>query len=91
MMLRTEPQKQTPVVLAVANSMLIHNSYPQFEVSSHPCVEISYDEEFVSGVILPQDVVQVPVKDLLYSNFSLQNWCIHTEDSGKLVVLDWEF
>ena len=34
--------------------------------------------------------MQVMVKGLLYSSFSLQSRCIHTEHSGKL-VLDWEF
>ena len=30
--------------------------------------------------------MQVAVEGLLYSSFSLQSRCIHTEDSGKLVV-----
>ena len=38
-----------------------------------------------------QEVMQVEVEDLLYSSFSLQNRCVHTEDSGKLVVVDWSF
>ena len=35
-----------------------------------------------------QEVMQVAVKGLLYSSFSLQSRRVHTEDSGKLVVLD---
>ena len=37
-----------------------------------------------------QEVMQVAVEGLLDSSFSLQSRCVHTEDSGKLVVLDWE-
>ena len=41
LMLRTELQKQAPVFIAVANSVSTYDSYPQFEVSSHSCVEVS--------------------------------------------------
>ena len=34
--------------------------------------------------------MQVAVEGLFYSSFSLQTWCVHTDDSGKRVVLDWE-
>ena len=34
--------------------------------------------------------MQVAVEGLLYSNFSLQSWCAHTEESDKLVVLSWK-
>ena len=34
--------------------------------------------------------MQVSVEGLIYFSFSLQTRCAHTEDSGKLVVLDWE-
>ena len=37
-----------------------------------------------------QEVMQVAVEGLLYSKFSKQSWSVHTEDSGKLLVLDWE-
>ena len=55
------------------------------------CVEVSYDKEFVFGVNLLQGVMQVAVEGLLYPSFSLLSRCVHTEDSGKFVVLDWEF
>ena len=45
--------------------------------------------EMVFGVNLLQEVMQIAV-GLLYFTFSLQSRCLHTEDSGKLVVLDWE-
>ena len=41
LMLRTELQKQVPIVIAVANSVCTKDSFPQFEVSSHSCVEVS--------------------------------------------------
>ena len=41
LMLRTELQKQAPVVIAVANSVSTQDSFPQFEVSFHSCVEVS--------------------------------------------------
>ena len=41
LMLRTELQKQAPVVIALANSVSTYDSFPQFEVSSHSCVEVS--------------------------------------------------
>ena len=41
LMLRTELQKQAPVDIAVANSVSIYDFFPQFEVSSHSCVEVS--------------------------------------------------
>ena len=41
LMLRTELQRQAPVVIAVANSVPAYDSFPQFEVSSHSCVEVS--------------------------------------------------
>ena len=34
--------------------------------------------------------MQVAVEGLLYSSFSLQSWYVHTEDSGKVIVLDWK-
>ena len=39
------------------------------------------------GVVLLQKAMQVAVEGLLYSNFSLQSWCVHTEDSGKRLIL----
>ena len=41
LMLQTELQKQWPVVIAVANSVSTKDSFPQFEVLSHSCVEVS--------------------------------------------------
>ena len=41
LMLRTEPQKQAPVVIVVANSVSTYDSFPQFEISSRFCVEVS--------------------------------------------------
>ena len=41
LMLRTELQKQSPIVIAVANSMTSYDSFPQFKVSSHSCIEVS--------------------------------------------------
>ena len=41
LMLRTELQKQVPIVIAVANSMTSYDSFAQFEVSSHSCIEVS--------------------------------------------------
>ena len=41
LMLRTELQKQAPIVIAVANFMSTYDFFPQFEVSSHSCVEVS--------------------------------------------------
>ena len=41
LVLRTELQKQASVVIAVANSVSTWNSIPQFEVSSHSCIEVS--------------------------------------------------
>ena len=41
LMLRTELQRQAPVVIAAANSMSTYDFFPQFEVSSHSCVEVS--------------------------------------------------
>ena len=41
LMLRTELQKQEPVVIAVANSVSTYDStFPRFKVSSHFCVEV---------------------------------------------------
>ena len=34
-----------------------------------------------------KEVMQIAIEGLLYSSFSLQSRCVHTEDSGKLVVL----
>ena len=87
MTLRIELQKQALIVTAVAMSTL--DSFLQFKVSSRSCFEVSYDEEFVFGVSLQQEVMQVVVEGLPHSSFSLQSMCINTEDSGKLVVLDW--
>ena len=70
--------------------MSTYNSFPQFKVSSHCCVEVSKDEEFVFDVNLLQEHMQVAVEGLFYSSFSLQSWCIHTEHHGIPVVLDWE-
>ena len=41
LMLRTELQKQAPIVIAVAYSVSTKDSFPQFEVLSHSCVEVS--------------------------------------------------
>ena len=41
LMLRTELQKQAPVVIAVASSVSTVDFFPQFKVSSHSCVEVS--------------------------------------------------
>ena len=41
LMLRTELQKQASTVIAVANSVSTWDSFPQFEVSFHSCVEVS--------------------------------------------------
>ena len=41
LMLTTELQKHAPVVTVVANSVSTEDSFPQFEVSSHSCVEVS--------------------------------------------------
>ena len=41
LMLRTELQKQASTVIAVANSVSTWDSFPQFEVSSRSCVEVS--------------------------------------------------
>ena len=41
LLLGTELQQQTPVVIAVANSVSTQDSFPQFEVSSHSRVEVS--------------------------------------------------
>ena len=41
LMLRTKLQKQAPVVIVVANSVSTYDSFLQFEVSSHSCVEVS--------------------------------------------------
>ena len=41
LLLRTELQQQTPVVIAVANSVSTKDSFPQFEASSHSGVEVS--------------------------------------------------
>ena len=87
LMLRTELQKQVPIVIAVANSMTSYDSFAQFEVSSHSCVKSP--DEFVFGVNLLREVMRVAVESLLCSSFSMQSMCIHTEDSGKL-VRDWE-
>ena len=89
-MLKPELYKQAPIVIAVANSMSTQDSIPQLEGSSHSCIEVSLDEEFVFGVNLLQEVMQIAVEGLLYSGLSLQSRCVHTKDSGKLVVLDWE-
>ena len=88
MTLRIELQKQVLIVTAVAMSTL--DSFLQFKVSSRSCFEVSYDEEFVFGVSLQQEVMQVVVEGLLYSSFSLQHLCVHSEDIGKLLVLDWK-
>ncbi len=40
-LIRTELQKQAPVVIADANSVSTEDSFLQFEVSSHSCVEVS--------------------------------------------------
>ena len=41
LMLRTELQKQAPVVITVANSVSTYDStFPRFKVSSHFCVEV---------------------------------------------------
>ena len=37
-----------------------------------------------------QEVMQVAVEGPLYFSFNLQSRCVNTEDSDKLVVLDWE-
>ena len=34
--------------------------------------------------------MQVAAEGFHCSSFTLQSWCAHTDDSGKLVVLDWE-
>ena len=39
--LKTELQKQAPVVMTVANFVSILDSFPRFEVSSYSCVEVS--------------------------------------------------
>ena len=39
LMLRTELQQQAPIFIVVANSVFTLDSFPQFEVSSHSCVE----------------------------------------------------
>ena len=41
LMLRTELKKQAPVVIAVANSVSNYDFFPQFEISSHSCFEVS--------------------------------------------------
>ena len=41
LMLRTELQKQASVVIAVANSVSNYDFFPQFEILSHSCVEVS--------------------------------------------------
>ena len=41
LMLRRKLQKQAPIVIAVANSVSTWDSFPQFEVSSHSCIEVS--------------------------------------------------
>ena len=41
LMLRTELQKQASVVIAVANSVSNYDFFPQFEISSHSCFEVS--------------------------------------------------
>ena len=46
--------------------------------------------EFVFGVNLLQEVIQLEVEGLLYPILSLQSRCTHIEDSGKLAVLDWK-
>ena len=40
MMLRTELQKQAPVVIEVVNSESTYDSFSQFGVLSHSCVKI---------------------------------------------------
>ena len=40
------------------------------------------------SVKLLETVMSVAVQGHVYASFSLQSWCIHTEDSDKLVVLD---
>ena len=88
-MLRTELKEQASVVIAVVNSMSTYYSFQQFKVSSYSCVEVSQDE-FVFGVNLLQEVMLVALEDLFYSSFSLQSWYVHTDDSGRLVVMAWE-
>ena len=65
---------------------------PFHSLKSCPTLALKSPEirSFVFGGNLPQEVVQVAVEGHLYSSFSLQSRCIHTEDSGKLLVLDWE-
>ena len=70
--------------------MCTQDSIPQLEGSSHSCIEVSLDEEFVFGVNLLLEVMYVVVEGLLYCSVSLLSWCVHNEGSGKLVVLDWE-
>ena len=41
LMLKTELQKQAAVVITVVNSVSTYDSFPQFEVSSRSCVEVS--------------------------------------------------
>ena len=64
------------------------DSFLQFKVSSRSCFEVSYDEEFVFGVSLQQEVMQVVVEGLLYSNFRSQSWCVQSENSGERIVFD---
>ena len=67
-----------------------YDSFSHSRLSSHFCVEVSQDEEFVCGANLLQEVLQVAVEGLLCSSFSVQSWCVHSDDSCKLVVLVWE-
>ena len=71
LMLRRELQKQAPIVIAVANSMSTQDSIPQLEGSSHSCIEVSLDEEFVFRVNLLLGVMHVVVEGLLYCSVSL--------------------
>ena len=63
LMLRTELKTQASVVIAAANA--IYLGLPQLKVFSHSCVEVSCDEEFVFGVNLLQEAVQVTLEGLL--------------------------
>ena len=76
--------------LSVANSVSTYDSFSQFKVLSRATIEVSQDEEFVCGANLLQEVLQVAVEGLLCSSFSVQSWCVHSDDSCKLVVLVWE-
>ena len=52
--------------LSVANSVSTYDSFSQFKVLSRATIEVSQDEEFVFGVNLLHEVMQVAGEGLLY-------------------------